>query len=85
MITQKKQTKLSKLLLKISKNALPFQNTLKKQKVLSTKRYQNMSTKERLNQLTEILYCIPLEEYATLNKEIKELLNVIESNDMLLT
>lgn len=44
-----------------------------------------MSTKERLNQLTKILYCIPLEEYATLNKEIKELLNVIESNDMLLT
>ena len=44
-----------------------------------------MSTKERLNQLTEILYCITLEEYATLNKEIKELLNVIESNNMLLT
>ena len=44
-----------------------------------------MSTKEKLNQLTEILYCIPLEEYVTLNKEIKELLNVIESNNMLLT
>lgn len=44
-----------------------------------------MSTKERIQQLTEILYCIPIDEYATLNKEIKELLNVIESNDMLLT
>lgn len=43
-----------------------------------------MSTKERIQQLTEILYCIPLEEYATLKKEINELLDVIESNDMLL-
>lgn len=44
-----------------------------------------MSTKERINQLTEMLYCIPLEEYATFKKEIKELLDVIESNDLLLT
>lgn len=43
-----------------------------------------MSTKERIEQLTEILYCIPLEEYVTLNKEIKKLLDVIESNDILL-
>lgn len=44
-----------------------------------------MSTKERIQQLTEILHYISLEEYATLKKEINELLNVIESNDMLLT
>lgn len=44
-----------------------------------------MSTKERIQQLTEILYCIPIEEFATLDKEIKELLDAIDSNDMLLT
>ena len=44
-----------------------------------------MSTKERIQQLTEMLYCIPIEEYAELNKEIKELLDVIESNELLLT
>ena len=44
-----------------------------------------MSTKKRIQELTEILHYISLEEYATLNKEIKELLDVIESNDMLST
>lgn len=44
-----------------------------------------MSTKEKIKQLTEILYYIPIEEYAELKKEIKELLDVIESNDMLST
>ena len=44
-----------------------------------------MSTKEKIQQLTEILDCISLEEYATLSKEIKELLDVIESNYSLLT
>lgn len=44
-----------------------------------------MSTKERIEQLTEILYCIPIDEYATLKKELNELLDAIESKDMLLT
>lgn len=44
-----------------------------------------MSTKEKIKELTEILEDISLEEYKTLDEELKELLNVIESNDMLLT
>lgn len=44
-----------------------------------------MSTKEKIKELTEILEDISLEEYKTLGEELKELLNVIESNDMLLT
>lgn len=44
-----------------------------------------MSTKEKIKELTEILEDISLEEYKTLDKELKDLLNVIESNDMLLT
>lgn len=44
-----------------------------------------MSTKEKIKELTEILENISLEEYKNLDEELKELLNVIESNDMLLT
>lgn len=44
-----------------------------------------MSKKEKIKELTEILEDISLEEYKTLDEELKELLNVIESNDMLLT
>ena len=44
-----------------------------------------MSTKEKIKELTKILEDISLEEYKTLDEELKELLNVIESNDMLLT
>lgn len=44
-----------------------------------------MSTKEKIKELTEILENISLEEYKTLDEELKDLLNVIESNDMLLT
>ena len=44
-----------------------------------------MSKKEKIKELTEILENISLEEYKTLDEELKELLNVIESNDMLLT
>lgn len=44
-----------------------------------------MSTKEKIKELTEILEDLSLEEYKTLDEELKELLNVIESNDMLLT
>ena len=43
-----------------------------------------MSTKEKIQNLTEMLHYISLEEYTTLKKEINELLDVIESNDMLL-
>ena len=44
-----------------------------------------MSTKEKIKELTEILEDISLEEYKTLGDELKELLDVIESNYMLLT
>lgn len=44
-----------------------------------------MSTKEKIKELTEILEDLSLEEYKTLDEELKELLNVIESNDMSLT
>ena len=44
-----------------------------------------MSSKEKIKELTEFLEDISLEEYKTLDEELKELLNVIESNDMLLT
>ena len=44
-----------------------------------------MSTKEKIQELIEILDSISLKEYATLSEEIKELLDVIESNYSLLT
>lgn len=44
-----------------------------------------MSTKEKIKELTEILEDISLEEYETLDEELKELLDVIESNYFLLT
>ena len=44
-----------------------------------------MSTKEKIEELTEILEDISLEEYKTLDEELKELLDVIESNYFLLT
>lgn len=44
-----------------------------------------MSTKELIQELTERFYYIPLDEFKELNKEVQELSNVIESNDLLLT
>lgn len=44
-----------------------------------------MSTKEKIKELKEILEDISLEEYKTLDEELKELLDVIESNYFLLT
>lgn len=44
-----------------------------------------MSTKERIQELIDILNWISLEEYATLSEEINDLLKVIESNNFLLT
>lgn len=44
-----------------------------------------MSTKEKIKELSEILENISLEEYKTLDEELKELSKVIESNDLLLT
>ena len=44
-----------------------------------------MSTKEKIKELTEILEDISLEEYKSLDEELKELLDVIESNYFLLT
>lgn len=44
-----------------------------------------MSTKELIKELTERFYYISLDEFKELDKDIQELSNVIESNDLLLT
>ena len=44
-----------------------------------------MSTKELIKELTERFYYISLDEFKELNKEVQELSNEIQSNDLLLT
>ena len=44
-----------------------------------------MSTKELIEELTERFYYISLDEFKELDKDVKELSKVIESNDLLLT
>ena len=44
-----------------------------------------MSTKELIKELTERFYDIELDEFKELDKDVQELLKVIESNSLLLT
>ena len=44
-----------------------------------------MSTKELIEELTDRLYYISLDEFKELEKEVQELSKVVESNNLLLT